>query len=125
MTLFRSNNPVLLRFLLSLPKTMDDDQLIELIIKILKNSLDLISPYLNGYQMSLDPRNSQQWLNNVSFIIKLYFHLPMPNCLLKDTSVSVSLVQNSSFLALVCPANVKRSLLTRGLQVMLCTTIVI
>ena len=115
----RSNNPILLRFLHSLPKTLDDDLLIELIIRILKNSQDLVSPYLSGYQMALDPRNSQQWLNNVVFLIKLYFHLPMARSVFKNPAISVDRVATSKFLTVVCPENVKRNILTRGLQVRL------
>ncbi|XP_028415489.1 nucleolar pre-ribosomal-associated protein 1-like [Dendronephthya gigantea] len=111
-----SNNPVLLRFLHSLPKTLDDDLLIELIIRILQNSQDLVSPYLTGYQMALEPRNSQQWINNFVFLIKLYFHLPMPSTVLNVPSISPDQVASSGILRVLCPENLKRSILTRGLQ---------
>ena len=114
---FRSNNPVLLRFLHSLPKTFDDDLLIELIVRILQNSQDLIAPYLSGYQMALEPRNSQQWINNFVFLIKLYFHLPMPSTMLKVPSIFPDHVTSSKMLIVLCPENLKRSILTRGLQV--------
>ena len=109
---------MLLRFLHSLPKALDDDLLIELIIRILRNAPDLITPYLSGYQMALDPRNSQQWLNNVVFLMKLYFHLPMPGSLFNtDLAISPENINESRLLTIACPENIKRSVLTRGLQV--------
>ena len=113
----RSNNPVLLRFLRSLRKAMDDNLLTELIIRILQHSQDLISPYLTGYQMVMDPHNTKQWLHNLIFIIKLYFHLSMPKSILKELAISADHLSTAKCLKIVCPENMKRNILTRGLQV--------
>ena len=110
----------MLRFLHSLRKAVDDNLLSELIIRILQHSQDLISPFLSGYQMVLDPRNSKQWLNDLKFIIKLYFHLPMPRSILKELAISADHVSTVKHLTIACPENIKRNILNRGLQVSFC-----
>ncbi|XP_069492442.1 nucleolar pre-ribosomal-associated protein 1 [Ambystoma mexicanum] len=68
----RAGNLVLLRFLVGLKFAPQDEMVAELVVSILKVCPDLLSRYFKETQYSFVPRLKTAWLDNVTFLKKIY-----------------------------------------------------
>ncbi|XP_030057993.1 nucleolar pre-ribosomal-associated protein 1 isoform X2 [Microcaecilia unicolor] len=71
-TVGRAGNLVLLRFLVGLKTSTEDELQAELVVKILQCCPDLLSRYFKETQYSFLPRVKTAWLQNVKLLRKIY-----------------------------------------------------
>ena len=69
--ILRTNNPVLLHFLLSLSGRLQDSVAQEIILGTLSVCPDLIISYLSSLGLNFEPQPSSDWVMNMSFLIKV------------------------------------------------------
>ena len=68
----RSNNPVLLSFLRSIQKlAVTEPKLRDLMSKTFAAAPDLIVPVFSKLGINLEPRDSEPWRNNMSFLTEV------------------------------------------------------
>lgn len=67
----RTNNPVLLHFLLSLSGRLRDATVQDLILRTLTHCPDLLVPYLRSLSLNFEPKPSSEWMVNMAFLIKV------------------------------------------------------
>ncbi|XP_038072130.1 nucleolar pre-ribosomal-associated protein 1-like [Patiria miniata] len=61
-------NSVLLKFLLSLHNTTEDELVLDLVVNILHTCPDLLNRYLSQCKLSFQPRPSASWLDNMKVL---------------------------------------------------------
>ena len=69
--LVRSNNPVILHFLLSLTGSLGCPVVQELTTKALAACPDMLLPYFKALALNFDPQPAAQWMESTEFLIKV------------------------------------------------------
>ena len=71
----RSNNPVLLGFLIGIQKQgVTEPGLTDLISRALTSAPDLVIPFVSRLELNLEHRESQQWGDNITFITEVPYN---------------------------------------------------
>ncbi|XP_048577840.1 nucleolar pre-ribosomal-associated protein 1 isoform X2 [Nematostella vectensis] len=112
----RSNNPMLLQFLQSLPKTLSGQHTQDLVVKILTCCPDLVNPYLSSMSITYEPRLSLPWITNMRFLVKLFKSLPLPSVMLSRCEMELETSIVPSLLSAVIPCGITRTILSHGVQ---------
>ena len=68
---YRSNNPVLLRFLQTLSSATTDVLVQELVITVLCCCHDVVRPFLSSLMATYEPRLSMHWIANMNLLTKV------------------------------------------------------
>ena len=68
---YRSNNPVLLRFLQTLSSATTDVLVQELVITVLCCCQDVVRPFLSSLTATYEPRLSMHWIANMNLLTKV------------------------------------------------------
>lgn len=71
---YRSNNPVLLRFLHKHTSSISDVLVQELVIEVLCCCQDLINPFLSGFLGGNELKLSMSWVANMNLVTKVREH---------------------------------------------------
>jgi hypothetical protein len=67
----RTNNPVLLSFVLSLSTHLEQKLVALLVIKILCTCPDLLLPFLKSFPHSFEPRPAKKYVVAMEFVLKV------------------------------------------------------
>ena len=71
----RSNNPVILHFLLFLAGSLSCPLVQELTTKALAACPDVLLPYFKALTLNFDPQPTAQWMESTEFMIKVRVYL--------------------------------------------------
>ncbi len=68
----RTNNPVILQLLLSLTHSLTDPLAQELVTRSMASCPDLLLSYLKSLGLSLEPRPTSRWIQNMDLLSKVW-----------------------------------------------------